>query len=304
MSRAPRRTPPIRRGPAPPRPPPPSSALLGRLGRGVSRHHRWVALVWLVIVAFGGVPRRASTRRTVSDNFRIPDTGSQSAYDLLQERFSSQNAATATVVFSVPEGQQLTDADNAAAVAAAVGRPGQGRRRDVGARPAHPEPPDPARAVRRRARPGRGPGGRGPRPEPAALGLVRRPHRLRQRHLRQEPPRPARAVPAQRRRRPASDYPNPYSRAAAGRLDAARRATSPSPSAAPSPTPTTARCRGGPTTPTRSASASAPCCCSSPSARCSAWPSRSPPPCSAPSPPAASSTCWPPSPPCRRPPRR
>ena len=182
-------------------------------------------------------------------------------------------------------------------------RPGQGRRRDVGARPAHPEPPDPARPVRRRARSRRGPGGRGPRPEPAALGVVRRPVRLRQRHLRQEPPRPARAVPAQARRRPARSTRTPTRRCSRP-CPTCPRATSPSPSAAPSPTPTTARSRGGRATPTRSASASAPSCCSSPSARCSAWPSRSPPPCSAPSPPAASSTCWPPSPPCRRPPRR
>ena len=90
----------------------------------MSRHHRWVALVWLVIVAFGGYLGQVD-QKEVSDNFRIPDTGSQSAYDLLQERFSSQNAATATVVFSVPEGQKLTDPANAAAVAAATGALGK-----------------------------------------------------------------------------------------------------------------------------------------------------------------------------------
>ena len=92
---------------------------LGRLGRGMSRHHRWGALVWLVILV-AGASFAAADKGAISDNVRIPDTGSQSAYDLLQERFSSQNAATATVVFSVPEGQQLTTAANAASVAAAV----------------------------------------------------------------------------------------------------------------------------------------------------------------------------------------
>jgi RND superfamily putative drug exporter len=114
------RQPPV--DPSRPRPTAPTSAqlgLLGRLGRGVSRHHRWVAVAWLLLVVFAGY-LNAAGKKDISDNFRIPDTGSQSAYDLLQERFSSQNDATAMVVFSVPEGQQLTSADNAAAVATAV----------------------------------------------------------------------------------------------------------------------------------------------------------------------------------------
>jgi len=108
--------------PSQPRPTPPTAeqlGLLGRLGRGVSRHHRWVAVAWLLLVVFAGY-LNAANQKDVSDNFRIPDTGSQSAYDLLQDRFSSQNAATATVVFSVPQGQQLTTPDNAADVASVV----------------------------------------------------------------------------------------------------------------------------------------------------------------------------------------
>jgi RND superfamily putative drug exporter len=106
-------------GPAPTAPTSDQLGALGRLGRGVSRHHRWVALLWLVaIVVVAGVGN--AHQGDVSDNFRIPGTDSQAAYDLLQERFSSQNSATATVVFSVPEGQQLTSSANAAAVGAAI----------------------------------------------------------------------------------------------------------------------------------------------------------------------------------------
>jgi putative drug exporter of the RND superfamily len=106
--------------PSHPRPTPPTAAqlgLLGRIGRGVSRHHRWVAVAWLLLVIVAGW-LNAADKKDISDDFRIPSTGSQSAYDLLQERFTSQNAATATVVFSAPEGQQLTDPGNAATVAA------------------------------------------------------------------------------------------------------------------------------------------------------------------------------------------
>jgi len=90
-----------------------------RLGRAMARHRRWVAVAWLIIVLGAGYLNGVFSK-SVSDNFRIPNAGSQDAYDLLQERFQSQNGATATVVFSVPKGQSLTDSDNAAAVAAAT----------------------------------------------------------------------------------------------------------------------------------------------------------------------------------------
>ncbi len=105
--------------PTPPAPTAEQLGALGRLGRFVARHHRWVAVAWLLLVVFAGY-LNAADQKDISNDFRIPDTGSQSAYDILQERFSSQNAATATAVFSVPDGQQLSSADNAAAVAAAV----------------------------------------------------------------------------------------------------------------------------------------------------------------------------------------
>jgi RND superfamily putative drug exporter len=89
--------------------------LLGRLGRGASKHHRWVGVAWLLVILVAGY-LNATTNKT-SDNFRIPHTDSQNAYDLLQKDFSSQNNATGTIVFSVPDGQTLTSPANAAIVA-------------------------------------------------------------------------------------------------------------------------------------------------------------------------------------------
>ena len=79
---------------------------LARLGSGIARHHRIVALCWLLVLVGGGYLASAY-EKSVSDNFRIPHTDSQAAYDLLDKRFSSQNGATATIVFAAPEGRSL-----------------------------------------------------------------------------------------------------------------------------------------------------------------------------------------------------
>ncbi len=100
--------------------PSPQLGLLGRAGRFVARHHRWFAVVWLVVLVGAGAATTADQSRT-SNDFRVPNTDSQAAYDLLNSRFSSQNAATASLVISVPDGR-LTDPAAASAVAAVVGR--------------------------------------------------------------------------------------------------------------------------------------------------------------------------------------
>lgn len=106
---------------------------IGRLGRFSARRHRWVGVVWLLVLVAAGY-LNASTNHT-SDNFSIPGTDSQAAYDALQTSFASQNHATATVVFSVPAGQQLTDPANAAAVDAVIAA--------IGAIPGVTAPTDP-----------------------------------------------------------------------------------------------------------------------------------------------------------------
>jgi RND superfamily putative drug exporter len=105
-----------------PTPTPPTSKQLGglgRIGRFVSKHHRLVALVWLAIIVGAGYLNVAFAGKT-SDSFSVPGTNSQDAYDLLNQKFPSQNAATANLVFWVPEGQVLTSPQNAAAVASIV----------------------------------------------------------------------------------------------------------------------------------------------------------------------------------------
>lgn len=93
--------------------------LIGTLGRSVSRHHRVVAVIWLLIIVAAGYLNATFGGKT-SDSFTVPGTNSQAAYDLLESDFPSQNAATATIVFSVPAGQSLAAPANAAAVQAAV----------------------------------------------------------------------------------------------------------------------------------------------------------------------------------------
>ena len=73
------------------------------------------------MILVGGGYLSGVYQQRVSDNFRIPGTDSQAAYDLLDQRFSSQNGATATVVFAADRrARSLTD-----------GRAADGRR-DVG----------------------------------------------------------------------------------------------------------------------------------------------------------------------------
>ena len=242
--------------PSRPRPTPPTSAqlgFLGRLGRGVSRHHRWVALVWLAILMVGAY-FGAADKGSISDNVRIPDTGSQSAYDLLQERFSSQNAATATVVFSVPQGQQLTSPDNAAPVAAAAAA--------LGKVDGVASVTDPLTQNCRRSSP-RSPAGFDPAEAQAveAIGKNLPPSvssdgRIAYSTIIFTPPWPICSRSTRSNAEEAGQrLLQPLLRVGDGPLRGSRRATSRSRSEGRSPTPRTPRSRGGPTMPTRSASA-------------------------------------------------
>ena len=72
----------------------------------------------MIIVAAGYL--NVAFAGKTSDSFSVPGTNSQAAYDLLSEKFPSQNAATATLVFSVPAGEVLTSPQNAATVASLI----------------------------------------------------------------------------------------------------------------------------------------------------------------------------------------
>ncbi|WP_019877047.1 MMPL family transporter [Sporichthya polymorpha] len=82
--------------------------LLYRLGRWCFRRRRWVAALWLVALLGGGVAAGTLAGET-SDEFTIPGTESQKAIDLLAEKFPSSgvDGATARVVFTAPDGDDL-----------------------------------------------------------------------------------------------------------------------------------------------------------------------------------------------------
>lgn len=87
---------------------------LGRLAAAaVARPKRGIALVLLALVALGFAS--GAVGGEFADDFKTPGTESQTAIDLLQDRFPAQAGDTATVVLSVEDGT-LRDPPRAAAV--------------------------------------------------------------------------------------------------------------------------------------------------------------------------------------------
>lgn len=87
------------------------ASLLARLGRVSYRQRRLVVAVW--VLALLGVGFAAFTLSgPTTDSFSTPGTESQRAMDLLEERLPQTSAgnASATVVFTVPPGQSVSDA--------------------------------------------------------------------------------------------------------------------------------------------------------------------------------------------------
>ncbi|GAA1349391.1 MMPL family transporter [Streptomyces beijiangensis] len=86
------------------------ATFLYKLGRFAFRRRRYVALMWvaLLALAIGGA---ASAATSTSSSFSIPGTEAQKAFDLLDQRFpgSSSDGATARIVFKAPSGDKMTD---------------------------------------------------------------------------------------------------------------------------------------------------------------------------------------------------
>ncbi len=95
---------------------------LYRLGRAAYRRRRLVIALWVVLLALMGTGAATLSGQT-SDAFSIPGTESQKAIDLLEERMpgAGADAATARVVFTVPEGL-LTDPAHEQAIAEVIHR--------------------------------------------------------------------------------------------------------------------------------------------------------------------------------------
>ncbi|WP_411082643.1 MMPL family transporter [Streptomyces sp. cmx-18-6] len=89
------------------------ATFLYKLGRLAFRRRRYVALIWVALLALAGFGA-ASASTATSSSFSIPGTEAQRAFDLLEQRFpgASADGATARVVFKAPEGEKVTDAAN------------------------------------------------------------------------------------------------------------------------------------------------------------------------------------------------
>ncbi|MGW1430362.1 MMPL family transporter [Streptomyces sp. NPDC002431] len=97
------------------------ATFLYRIGRLAFRRRRYVALIWVALLALAGFGAATASTPT-SSSFSIPGTEAQRAFDLLEQRFpgASADGATARVVFKAPEGEKMADPANKAAVGKAV----------------------------------------------------------------------------------------------------------------------------------------------------------------------------------------
>jgi RND superfamily putative drug exporter len=68
------------------------SRYLFALGRTVARLRRWVAVVWLVLLACA-IAFAAFSGGKTTDNFTIPNTESQDAVSLLEQRMPAYSGA-------------------------------------------------------------------------------------------------------------------------------------------------------------------------------------------------------------------
>ena len=95
------------------------SKYLYRLGHWCVRRRRTVLLAWVAIL-FGVGALAGTVGGSLSDEFSIPGTESQEAFDLLEERFPEASGSSARVVFAVDEGR-LDDATYRSGIEATLG---------------------------------------------------------------------------------------------------------------------------------------------------------------------------------------
>ncbi|WP_016908996.1 MMPL family transporter [Streptomyces xiaopingdaonensis] len=101
------------------------ATFLYRLGRLAFRRRRSFALVWVALLAAVGIAA-SSASSPPDDDFALPGTEAQQAFDVMEERFPDANAegATARMVFRAPDGEKITATDHRAAVREVVGELG------------------------------------------------------------------------------------------------------------------------------------------------------------------------------------
>ncbi|MFJ8862181.1 MMPL family transporter [Streptomyces sp. NPDC102451] len=98
------------------------ATFLYKLGRLAFRRRRYVALIWVALLALAGFGASSAATAT-SSSFSIPGTEAQKAFDLLEERFpgGSADGATARIVFKAPEGEKVSQAANKSEIQGIVG---------------------------------------------------------------------------------------------------------------------------------------------------------------------------------------
>ncbi|MFB6875952.1 MMPL family transporter [Streptomyces sp. NPDC056323] len=98
------------------------ATFLYKLGRLAFRRRRYVALIWVALLALAGFGAATASTAT-SSSFSIPGTEAQRAFDLLEQRFpgASADGASARVVFKAPGGEKMTDPANKAEVDKVIG---------------------------------------------------------------------------------------------------------------------------------------------------------------------------------------
>ncbi len=78
------------------------------LGKACSRHGWIVVGIWAVLFA-GFVAVDRSIGDNLSDDLTLPGTDSQSATDVLQDKFPSRANGTVPIVFVAPDGGKVSD---------------------------------------------------------------------------------------------------------------------------------------------------------------------------------------------------
>ncbi|MBW1597664.1 MMPL family transporter [Streptomyces sp. JJ38] len=99
------------------------ATFLYKLGRLAFRRRRIVALLWaaLLVVVIGAA---STAGDPPDDEFALPGTESQQAFDLMEERSPGDAAADGAqgrFVFKAPDGEKITDPENRAAVEKVLG---------------------------------------------------------------------------------------------------------------------------------------------------------------------------------------
>ncbi|MFK4069773.1 MMPL family transporter [Streptomyces sp. NPDC029674] len=103
------------------------ATFLYKLGRLAFRRRRYVALLWVALMA-GAIFAASAAPAAPEDSFSMPGTESQKAFDRLEERFpdASADGASARVVIRAPEGEKIDSAEPKAEVEKMIAAIGKG----------------------------------------------------------------------------------------------------------------------------------------------------------------------------------